>query len=57
MSQVGMPLFFYVSGMSSTFFDAKKHGYLNFIRSKVNRLLVPLILAIALLLVPRLYLT
>jgi len=52
-----MPLFFYVSGMSSTFFDAKKHGYLNFIRSKVNRLLVPLILAIALLLVPRLYLT
>ena len=48
-------MFFYVSGMSSTFFNAEKHGYVAFVKGKVNRLLVPLFLAILTLLVPRLY--
>jgi surface polysaccharide O-acyltransferase-like enzyme len=55
MAQIGMPMFFYISGMSSTFFNAEKHGYLSFVKGKVNRLLIPLFLAILTLLVPRLY--
>ena len=57
MAQIGMPMFFYISGMSSTFFNAEKHGYLSFVKGKANRLLVPLFLAILTLLVPRLYLS
>lgn len=55
MAQIGMPMFFYISGMSSTFFNAEKNGYVAFVLGKVNRLLVPLFLAILTLLVPRLY--
>lgn len=55
MAQIGMPMFFYISGMSSTFFNAEKHGYLSFVKGKINRLVFPLVLAILTLLVPRLY--
>lgn len=55
MAQIGMPMFFYISGMSSTFFNAEKHGYMAFVKGKVNRLVIPLVLAILTLLVPRLY--
>ena len=57
MAQVGMPLFFYIAGMSSTFFNTEKNGYLNFVKTKTQRLLLPLIGAILLLLIPRLYLS
>jgi fucose 4-O-acetylase-like acetyltransferase len=50
-----MPMFFYISGMSSTFFNSEKHGYLVFVKEKFNRLIKPLIMAILTLLVPRLY--
>lgn len=35
MAQLGMPLFFYISGMSSTFFNANKQGYVSYVKSKV----------------------
>jgi hypothetical protein len=50
-----MPMFFYISGMSSTFFNVEKNGYLFFVRGKFNRLMVPLFLAIIFFLFPRLY--
>jgi len=34
MAQVGLPLFFYIAGMSSTFFDTEKHGYAGFVKAK-----------------------
>lgn len=35
MAQVGIPLFFYISGMSSSFFNSKKNDYLAYVVSKV----------------------
>ena len=35
MVQIGMPMFFYISGMSSTFFNAEKHGFCVFIKGKI----------------------
>jgi hypothetical protein len=56
MTQVGMPMFFYISGMSSTFYNAEKNNFLIFVKSKVERLLYPLVLGSLVFLVPRLYL-
>lgn len=52
-----MPLFFYIAGMSSTFYDSEKNGYLKFVKNKSVRLLLPLFGAILVLLIPRLYLS
>jgi hypothetical protein len=52
-----MPMFFYISGMSSTFFNAEKHGFYIFLKGKINRLIIPLFLSIIFFLVPRLYLS
>ena len=57
MAQVGIPLFFYISGMSSSFFNSKKNDYRAYLVAKVKRLLVPLVLSIVFLLIPRLYLS
>lgn len=50
-------MFFYISGISCTFYDTEKKGFLKYFRSKVDRLLVPMVIAIFTLLVPRLYLS
>ena len=57
MAQLGMPLFFYISGLSTTFFKADRDGFLVYLKGKVMRLLVPMVLACLTLLVPRLYLS
>ena len=57
MVQIGMPMFFYISGMSATFFNAEKHGFCFFVKGKVQRLLVPLLMSILVFLIPRLYLS
>lgn len=57
MAQLGMPLFFYISGMSSTFFKTERDGFKIYVKSKVQRLLFPLALACLTLLMPRLYLS
>jgi peptidoglycan/LPS O-acetylase OafA/YrhL len=57
LAQVGMPLFFYISGLSLTFVNPSKTTYFNFFKNKVIRLLVPFTLACLTLLIPRLYLS
>jgi len=51
--QFGMPLFFYISGMSAGFFNFDKpHSFWRFFVSKVKRLVFPLIFGIFFLLMP-----
>ena len=54
--QLGIPLFFYISGAATKFFNADKRGFLSFTWDKVKRLLLPAIVAIPIFLVPMLYL-
>ena len=55
MNQVGMPLFFFISGISSA--HIRDRGIIEFVVSKVKRLILPLLVAILTLLIPRLYLS
>jgi fucose 4-O-acetylase-like acetyltransferase len=52
-----MPMFFYLSGMGSTFFDLEKNNFKRFVLNKIERLYIPMFLAIPVLLIPRLYLS
>lgn len=54
--QLGIPMFFYISGIATTFFNTEKHGFLVFLKSKVLRLLGPLVICIFVFLIPRHYL-
>jgi hypothetical protein len=53
--QIGIPMFFYISGIGATFFDTEKNNFGIFLGGKVFRLLVPFVLAIFVFLIPRLY--
>ena len=53
--QIGIPMFFYISGMASTFFNTEGKGFGIFFIDKVLRLMVPFIVAIFIFLIPRLY--
>jgi hypothetical protein len=53
--QIGIPMFFYISGIGASFFDTEKHHYGIFIGGKIMRILVPFVIAIFLFLIPRLY--
>lgn len=53
--QMGIPMFFYVSGMASTYFNTESKGFGIFVGDKTLRLLVPFVLAIFIFLIPRLY--
>jgi len=48
-------MFFYISGIGSTFFRTEDKNYGIFVGDKVLRLLVPFTLAIFIFLIPRLY--
>lgn len=48
-------MFFYISGIGSTFFNTEKNNYGIFVGGKVLRLLVPFVVAIFVFLIPRLY--
>jgi len=48
-------MFFYISGIGSTFFNTEKNNYGIFVGSKVLRLLGPFVVAIFIFLIPRLY--
>jgi fucose 4-O-acetylase-like acetyltransferase len=54
--QIGIPMFFYISGIGSTFFNTEKKNYFIFLGEKVLRLLIPFIIGIFIFLMPRLYL-
>lgn len=53
--QIGIPMFFYISGMAATFYNTEGRGFGLFLGDKVLRLLVPFALAIFVFLIPRLY--
>jgi surface polysaccharide O-acyltransferase-like enzyme len=53
--QIGIPMFFYISGVGSTFFDTEKKNYCIFLWEKILRLLLPFFIAIIVFLMPRLY--
>ena len=53
--QIGIPMFFYISGIGSTFFRTEEKHFGIFIGEKALRLLVPFVVAIFIFLIPRLY--
>ena len=53
--QIGIPMFFYISGIGATFFNTETNNYAVFVGGKVLRLLVPFVIAIFVFLIPRLY--
>jgi len=53
--QIGIPMFFYISGMGATFFNTEGKGFGIFVYGKTTRLLIPFVLAIFIFLIPRLY--
>lgn len=53
--QIGIPMFFYISGMGATFFNTEKKGFGLFFVNKTLRLMVPFVVAIFIFLMPRLY--
>ena len=48
-------MFFYISGIGTSFYNTEKKGFFIFLKAKILRLLIPFILAIFVFLVPRLY--
>ena len=53
--QIGIPMFFYISGMAVTFYNTEGKGFGLFLGNKTLRILVPFVLAIFIFLIPRLY--
>ena len=54
--QIGIPMFFYISGMAATFFSTEGRGFAAFLGDKTLRLLLPFVIAVFIFLIPRLYL-
>jgi fucose 4-O-acetylase-like acetyltransferase len=50
--QIGIPLFFYISGSAVAF---HRGGFLSYLKKRTLRLIIPLIIAIPVFLIPRLY--
>lgn len=53
--QIGIPSFFYLSGNAMTFFKTQEKGFLKYLWGKITSLIIPLVIAIPVLLIPRLY--
>jgi surface polysaccharide O-acyltransferase-like enzyme len=53
--QIGIPMFFYISGIASSYFNTEGRGFTLFFVDKVLRLILPFFAAIFIFLVPRLY--
>ena len=53
--QIGIPSFFYLSGNAMTFYKTQEKGFGKYFVGKITSLILPFILAIPILLVPRLY--
>ena len=54
--QIGIPIFFYASGLNLAYFNTEQKGFKVFFINKFMRLIVPFIVAYFLILAPRLYL-
>jgi peptidoglycan/LPS O-acetylase OafA/YrhL len=53
--QIGIPMFFYISGIGATFFNTEEKNFGIFVGEKSLRLLLPFIVGIFAFLIPRLY--
>lgn len=53
--QIGIPVFFYISGFSVTFFNIEKKHFGHYIKDKFMRLIIPLVVGFFLFLIPRCY--
>jgi peptidoglycan/LPS O-acetylase OafA/YrhL len=54
--QIGIPIFFYISGISTVFYNADKKGFCTYLKQKFLRLLLPFFVAFFVFLIPRHYL-
>jgi len=52
---IGIPVFFLLSGMGSMYFETERKGFIKFAVGKINRLMLPCIVAVPLFIIPRLY--
>lgn len=55
--QIGIPVFFLVSGMGSVYYDTEKKGFMRYAINKTKRLMGPVLFSIPLFILPRLYLS
>ena len=56
--QYGIPLFFYISGVSSCYFNTEKPlAFFNYLWSKILRLMVPLVVAFTCITIPAGYIS
>ena len=53
--QMGIPQFFYLAGITVSFYNCEKKGFLRFLYEKTMSLLVPFIVLLFVILIPRLY--
>ena len=53
--QFGIPVFFLLSGMGLSFYKTENSSFFSFFINKFNRLIIPLIACLFLLLIPKLY--
>lgn len=56
LMQFGIPIFFYISGQASSFYNTEKHGFAKFFRSKVLRLFLPFFVGLFIFVTPTHYL-
>lgn len=54
--QIGIPMFFYVAGLASSFYNSEGKGFFLYLWDKFLRLFVPFVAGIFIFLLPRLYL-
>lgn len=55
--QVGIPVFFLISGMGSIYYDTERKGFIRYAINKTQRLMLPVLFSIPLFIIPRLYIT
>ena len=53
--QIGIPVFFLLSGMAGVNFPTEKKGFGSFAFGKIKRLMIPFFVSVLIFLVPRLY--
>lgn len=57
LSQVGMPVFFLISGMGTIYYETEKKGFKKFSINRTKRLFYPFLFSIPIFLLPRLYMS
>ena len=53
--QMGIPQFFYLAGITVSYYNCENKGFLFFLSGKTKTLLIPFLVLLPLILVPRLY--